>query len=126
MKFAVCVLLLLGVSVSASADSDTLYEICNFNLSALTFGDYMVSMTAVSKYGSQVEMNPFMRYMFDRPVLGIITATGLNATQHYLMRKLWKEDKLMAWIFMVGLSIIKGYIIYHNIRVFNRMERCLQ
>jgi len=60
------------------------------------------------------ELNPIGRSLLEhKPQLIALKAVETVGTA-YLLRKLRKKNKVLAYITVIGLNIVKGYFIYHN------------
>ena len=61
-----------------------------------------------------VELNPIGRGLLEhKPQLIALKAVETVGTA-YLLQKLRKKHKVLAYITVIGLNIVKGYCIYHN------------
>ena len=87
-----------------------------FTLVASTYIDYSMSYNAIQT-GHYAESNPFTKSIVSRPALAlpIITITGGGLC--YGLEHLYKDNKTAAWVIVGMLTIVKGYVIWHNVKV---------
>ena len=117
-RIAVFILFLLILfSLNLFADDD-LFK--TFQLSYV-FLDYIdVSSTLYGIELGLIEMNPLAKWYIKNPPLTFAVHLVLDITIIKLTDVLFKENKRLSWVVIIGLNLIKAYIVYRNIEILGR------
>lgn len=91
-----------------------------FQLSYVTLDYVDVSMTLYGIQHGYSEANPLARQYIKNPSLTVAIHTVLNITIIKLSDYIYKRNKKLGWMVIVGLNVIKGYIVYRNIKTLTR------
>jgi len=113
VAFLVFVLLIL-FSLNLFADED-LFKTFQLSYVALDCVDISMSLYGV-KIG-HVEANPLASWYIKKPVLAFVVHGILDFAIIKLSDMLYKENKKLGWFVIIGLNLIKGYVVYRNIRI---------
>ena len=87
-----------------------------FTLASSTYIDYAMSYDAISS-GKYYEANPFVRSFVMKPYIALPVITASNVCICLGLEHLYKENKTVSWILVGMLFLVKGYVIWHNLRV---------
>ena len=95
-----------------------------------TFGAFQLSCVAldyvdisVSLYGIEQgydEVSSVSRLYTRSEALTLTIHTVLNIGTVMATNFIYKRDKRLAWVVVVGLNLIRAYVIYRNIRILTR------
>jgi hypothetical protein len=98
---------------------NTAFMLIVFSVLSLTVVDYGLTSNALAtgRYG---EANGLVRWYVEKPALAIPIISITNYGGAYALTGLFKDNKTLAWILAGGLFILKGYIVYHNIKVLSK------
>ena len=107
-------ILLILFSLNLFAD-ENLFK--GFQLSYLSL-DYLDVTSTI--YGIELgltEINPLAKWYIKNPPLTFAVHLALNIAIIKLTDVLFKENKKLGWVIIIGLNLIKGYVVYRNIRI---------
>ena len=110
-------ILLILFSINLFADDD-LFKTFQLSYVALDYVD--VSLTLYGIELGLTEMNPLAKWYIKNPPLTIAVHFVLDIAIIKLTNVLFKENKRLSWVVIIGLNLIKGYIIYRNIKILGR------
>lgn len=119
-RIAVLILFLLILfSLNLFADDD-LFK--TFQLSYV-FLDYIdVSSTLYGIELGLIEINPLAKWYIKNPPLTFAVHLVLDITIIKLTDVLFKGNKRLSWVVIIGLNLIKAYIVYRNIKILGRLK----
>jgi len=117
MKKLLIFILLLFLASGLFAEDKTFNA---FQLSYVTLDYVDVSITLYGIKHGYSEANPLAQWYIKNPPLTIAIHTVLNITIIKLSDYIYKRDKKLGWIVIVGLTVIKGYVVYRNIKTLMR------
>jgi len=123
VKQILCVLFIVLLMVPAMADQkkkpDDAFKVVLFTLGAGTMVDYAITTYALNT-GKFKEGNKLASWYVEKPTLAIPIILGATYLQSKVLESLRRDNKTIAYIIAGMLFIIRGYIIYHNLRLINR------
>ena len=70
-----------------------------------------------------LELNPIGRSLLEHKPHLIAFKTVETVGTAYLLQKLRKKHKVLAYITVIGLNIFKGYLVYHNYNESKKFPR---
>lgn len=118
MKRLALFIALLFIAGVLHAETHWTFRALQFNYFAYNYTDAVVSYVAITQ-GKAIEANPIARCYIKHPVVFIPIVTISNVVTYDLSNYLYKKSKVVAYIVMIGLNVIKGYIVYRAIDVLN-------
>lgn len=127
MKKLITYVLLLFLAGTLFADNrgeiklDKVYEALQINHSMMAWTDFAITTTLLNKYKGR-EMNPIARLYIDKKMLAVTIILADNVLVHYLSTKLFKKNKTLAYITLIGLSFVRAYIFYRNLRELDKFR----
>ena len=98
--------------------NDDLFKTFQLNYIALDYLDVCSTL-----YGIEIgltEMNPLAKWYIKNPLLTIAVHVILNTAIIKLTDVLFGGNKKLAWAVIIGLNLIKGYIVYRNFKILGR------
>jgi len=106
----------LCLPLAAEDGESPAIKILSFSFSSMVMADTSLTYDALAFHGCR-ESNGFWRPLMDRPglVLGLDLAicTGVTLGVHWLYRR----NKALAWVVIVGLNAVQGYMMYRQWKV---------
>ena len=94
----------------------TAFIITIFLFSALTVADIAITNDALARPGFR-EGNPFAAGYIQKPALLLPVFVIGQGAASFSLAELWKSNRTVAWILILGLTAFKGYVIIHNLKV---------
>ena len=85
-------------------------------LAALNIADVVTTVQAL-KYDGLVEGNPVMKPFAKNVYLFTAVKLGVTAFNYYLLKKLHKKNKILAWSLSMTANLAMSYVVAHNIRM---------
>ena len=110
-------ILLILSSLNLFADDD-LFK--TFQLSYVIL-DYLDICSTL--YGIEIgliEANPLAKLYIKKPFLTFAVHVVLDLAIMKITDRLFNRSKKLAWAFIIGLNLVKGYILYRNIKILGR------
>jgi len=87
------------------------------NFTAMSWGDYLMTSWAL-RSGGYAEANPLAKWYVDKPQLAIPILAGIDLLVNWQTDALYRDGhKTAAWILVIGLNVVRGYILYHNLKL---------
>ena len=117
-KLAGIILILVLASTLFSADKT--FE--TFQVSYVILDQADFSLTLYGLHRGHEEANPLARWYTKSPALTVAVHATLNIAVIKLSGFLYKKDKKLGWAVVIGLNLIKGYVVYRNIRTLTKEE----
>jgi len=90
-------------------------------LAALNVADYLSTKQAL-KSNSLKEANPIMKPFVKNDIAFAAVKTGLTVGNHFLMQKLYKQNKTFAWAVSLISNFAMSYIVANNIRLIHEAQ----
>lgn len=112
----VLVFLVFSVIPTSAKDQDKIFKSLQISYSIFAYTDYTLTQVRLHQ-GKIKEGNPIAKLYIKKPVLCFAVTTASNLTIKWLSSEIYKKNKKVGYIAMIGLNLIKIYIIYHNIRL---------
>ncbi len=91
------------------------------SLLALNVADYISTRKAL-KYEGVSEVNSFLKPFVNNDLAFLAVKMGLTAGNHYLMQKLHKSNKTLAWIVSIASNFILSYVVVNNFKIIQNMK----
>lgn len=91
------------------------------SLLVLNVADYISTKKAL-KYEGVSEGNPFLKPLVNNDLAFLAVKTGLTVGNHYLMKKLYKTNKPLAWVVSIASNFIMSYIVANNFKIIQNMN----
>ena len=88
---------------------------------ALNVADYISTRKAL-KYEGVSEGNSFLKPFVNNDLAFFAVKMGLTAGNHYLMQKLHKSNKTLAWIVSIASNFILSYVVVNNFKIIQNMK----
>ena len=92
-----------------------------FQLSYVTLDYVDISMTLYGIKRGYSEANPLAQWYIKSPPLTVAIHTVLNIVIVKLSDYIYKRNKKLGWMVVIGLNVIKGYVVYRNIKTLTRL-----
>jgi len=97
--------------------NNTIFKSLQISYVGMDYAD--VGITTYALWKGAKEANPLTKWYVNNPPLAI----GLHTLGNALIVKwtggLYKKNRMLAWIMIIGLNVVKAYVLYHNLRVVN-------
>ena len=87
---------------------------------ALNVADYISTRKAL-KFEGVSEGNSFLKPFVNNDLAFFAVKMGLTAGNHYLMQKLHKSNKTLAWIVSIASNFILSYVVVNNFKIIQNM-----
>ena len=94
----------------------TAYTTSLLTLTALNIADAVTTMQAL-KYDGLTEANPVMKPFVNNMYLFTAVKLGVTAFNYYLLKKLHKKNKTVAWMLSMTANLVMSYVVANNIRM---------
>jgi len=94
----------------------TAYTTSLLTLTALNIADAVTTMQAL-KYDGLTEANPVMKPFVNNMYLFTAVKLGVTAFNYYLLKKLHKKNKTIAWVLSMTANLVMSYVVVNNIRM---------
>jgi len=107
-------LLLLPTGLIAD---NTIFKSLQISYVGMDYAD--VGITTCALWRGATEANPLTKWYANNPPLMIGLHTLGNAFIVKLTSGLYKKNKTLAWVMIIGLNMVKAYVIYHNLRLIH-------
>ncbi|MFQ6069085.1 MAG: DUF5658 family protein [Candidatus Aminicenantales bacterium] len=88
-------------------------------LLGLNIADYLTTREAL-KYSGLKEGNPLLAGMAKNPAIFAVAKIGIGVTSFYVMKKMYKKNKELAWIVSLAANFALSYVVYNNLRLINQ------
>ena len=95
---------------------DSLFTASLVTLAALNAGDFFSTNKAL-KYKDLEEANPLLSPLTKNTLAFAAVKFGVTALDYYLLKKLYKKNKILAWAVSIALNIVMSYFVINNIRL---------
>lgn len=107
-------ILLILFSINLFADDD-LFKTFQLNYVVLDSLDVVSTLYGV-KHGLY-EKNPLAKWHIKNPSLTFVLHYVLNLATIKITDIVFKGNERLGWIVIIGLNLIKGYIVYRNFKI---------
>jgi len=90
-------------------------------LTALNIADALTTLQAL-KYDGLTEGNPVMKPFVNNVYLFTAVKLGVTTLNYYLLKKLHKKNKTLAWVLSMTANLVMSYVVANNIRMINSVQ----
>ena len=95
-------------------ENNVIFDTLMTNYIAMTWVDFTLTYTLLNEGGH--EKNPLSSWYIEKPALAIAFLTIDNVIVNWGCRKLYKANKTVGILTIIVVNLVKGYVLYHNIR----------
>lgn len=95
---------------------NSLYTSSLITLTALNVADYITTVQAL-KHKELEEANPAMKPIVKNIYLFTAVKLGVAALDIYILKKLYKKNKPLAWVISVAANFAMSYVVANNVRM---------
>jgi len=95
------------------------FKALQYGYQALNIGDLSLTLYATRQEQFR-EANPFVGFYVNKPAVAIPLNLGISYGIHRLTSGLYKKNKTLAYGVIIALNIIKGYVVYYNVRQLSK------
>lgn len=99
----------------------TLYNITLVTSIALNIADYFSTREAL-RHEELAESNPIMKPFVKNDLTFAAAKFGLLTFNYFLMKKLHKKSKTLAWVLTAANNFILSYIVVNNFKLINEIQ----
>jgi len=103
----------LALAVAGQAEDRTPLTILCLSGSALIFADTLLTFDAIKNWNCG-ESNPLWRPIIHRPALVLTIDLGICAGMTWGVHKIWKKDKVLAYMLVIAVNAIQLYYMYRH------------
>jgi hypothetical protein len=100
---------------------NTLYTSSLITLTALNVADYITTVKAL-KHKELEEVNPAMKPIARNIYLFTAVKLGVAALDIYVLKKLYKKNKPLAWVLSVAANFAMSYVVANNVQMINSVQ----
>lgn len=100
---------------------NSLFTTSLVTLAALNVADYFSTKEAL-KCNNLIESNPIMKPFVKNDFAFAAVKIGLTAGNHFLMQKLYKQNRKLAWAVSLISNFAMSYIVANNIRLIHESQ----
>ena len=112
------VLVLVAICPLLYADNDVIYDSLMTGYIAMNWADLTLTYAILENGG--YEINPLARWYLDEPLLAVTMLTLDNIVVNWGCKQIYKANRTAGIITLIAVNLIKGYVIYHNLKVLAR------
>lgn len=94
----------------------TAYTASLVTLTALNIADALTTLQAL-KYDGLTEGNPVMKPFVNNVYLFTAVKLGVTTLNYYLLKKLHKKNKTLAWVLSMTANLVMSYVVANNIQM---------
>jgi hypothetical protein len=98
-----------------------LYTSSVITLTALNVADYLTTVRAL-KHKELEEANPAMKSITKNIYIFTAVKLGVAALDIYLLKKLYKKNKPLAWVLSVAANFAMSYVVANNVRMIKGVQ----
>jgi len=91
------------------------------SLLVLNVADYISTKKAL-KYEGISEGNPFLKPIAKNDLAFFAVKAGLTVGNHFLMKKLYKTNKPLAWVISIAGNFFMSYVVANNFNLIQNMN----
>jgi hypothetical protein len=100
---------------------NSLYTSSLITLTALNVADYITTVRAL-KHKELEEANPAMKPIAKNIYLFTAVKLGVAALDIYILKKLYKKNKPLAWVLSVAANFAMSYVVANNVRMMKGIQ----
>lgn len=98
---------------------DSAFTASLISLAALNVADYFSTKQALKLPGLS-EGNPLMAPFVKNELLFTGVKLGITALDYFLIRKIYKKNKVLGWVISTAANVAMGYIVSNNMRLIDQ------
>jgi hypothetical protein len=98
--------------------SDSIFTTTLLMTAALNIADYVLTREGL-RYDGVAERNPMMKNIVKDPYVFAAVKLGVSALNFYLMKNLYKKNRILAWVLTTVTNCAMTYVVANNIRVLS-------
>jgi hypothetical protein len=98
----------------------TLYNMTLVTSAALNIADYLSTREALRHEGL-AEGNPIMKPFVKNDLAFAAAKFGLLTVNYFLMKKLHKKNKTLAWVLTVANNFVMSYVLVNNLKLIREI-----
>ena len=127
-KLCIPILFLFLVSGLSGGDlRDSTFKLANITCVGLDFIDVSLTLYAVSKWADgigfiETDFYPVKKLYIKSLPLTFIVHIALNVITVSIANSIYKKNKTLGMVFIIGLNVLKGYFIYRTIRELRKPQ----
>ncbi|MBD3413456.1 MAG: hypothetical protein GF421_03370 [Candidatus Aminicenantes bacterium] len=91
----------------------SLFEASLITNLALNAADYFTTQEAL-KYDGLEEGNPLMKPFVKNDLTFAAVKIGLTVSNYFIMKKLYKKNKALAWVVSIASNLVLSYVVSSN------------
>lgn len=99
----------------------SIFNASTWTLIALNAADFFSTRKAL-QYDCLVEGNPLMKPFTKNDLTFAAVKTGLTIGNHFLMKKLYRQNKRTAWFVSLFSNAVMSYIVVNNFRMIQKAQ----
>jgi hypothetical protein len=100
---------------------NSLYTSSLITLTALNVADYLTTVKAL-KHKELEEANPAMKPIAKNMYLFTAVKLGVAALDIYILKKLYKKNKPLAWVLSVAANFAMSYVVASNVKMIKGVQ----
>jgi len=100
---------------------ESLYTSSLVTLTLLNVADYITTTNALKHEGLQ-EGNPVLKPFTKNQAVFATVKFGLTTANYYLLKKLHKKNKKLAWAISIASNIALSYVVVHNVQLIQKAQ----
>ncbi|MCX6559751.1 MAG: DUF5658 family protein [Candidatus Aminicenantes bacterium] len=104
-----------------SAVGNTMFDVSLAAWVGLSLADYLTT-TAALKYPSLAESNPVFKLFVNSPLAFAAAKIGLTAFSYWGIKRLYKQNKVLAWILSTAANFTVSFVINNNARLIKEAK----
>jgi hypothetical protein len=104
------------LSIKPNRFERTAYNTSLITLTALSLADVVTTIQAL-KYDGLTEGNPVMKPLVNNVYLFTAVKLGVTALNYYLLKKLHKKNKPLAWVLSITANLVMSWVVANNIHM---------
>ncbi len=106
---------------------DSRFENAVFNVGlaymmALNAADYVTTREAL-KHEDLMEANPLMQPFVKNPYAFAAVKAGLGLSSYFIMKSLYRKNKVLAWAVNVAANAALSYVVINNLKMIRSVEQ---
>ena len=117
LKAAVISFLLAGLMAVPLFSQGSFYRYLQIEYSAMGWTDLGVSYLAINHIGGFEEIYAPGKFLIKNPGLAIAVQLGMDFAVHVFADRIYKDNKALAFGFLIVMNLGRAYIMYHNFKV---------
>lgn len=100
----------------------TAFRVIQYQFLAMGWVDYSITSYALAT-GNFKETNPIAKLYASQPALSITINLAGEGFLFWGTTQMWKSNKTLGWIMLIGFTAARAYVLYRNIKTLNEHYR---